>query len=273
MDIVKPEIALVGNHDARTALTDSYRQSTHALESIQAFFDAFTQHHWSTAAQRVFFRNWRSPGIGAASFCALTFRLLMEADTAVAPNTRALVYRSATRLSQVSHEDVGIGTTNHQQLYDDFARRISGDDEWKLDRYALAGAKPFLSTSRAYRQNGENLAHAITVSLPEELYNHGEFTFVAPRFARWRKDILGRPQEGWTDDLRFIHDHLGTTESGHFAALVLALEDYARAHAFTPDWTLLHQSNCDLIEDMAAHYVALDRRLRAEDAMEACAVA
>ena len=259
--IVNQEISLVHHPRARRALYDSYRDGTDSLRRIEAFFDRFGAVAWHPNARRIFFHNWRSPGIGSASFCALAFRVLEQAEQA--PQDRqVLLLRTATRVSEVSREDVGIGTTNHQVLYDRFATGLTGDDAWKLDRYRLAGAKPYLNASRRYRENGEDLGVAITRSLPEELYNHGEFAYAAPRFVAWRRDVLGRSQEGMKEDLQFIHDHLGTTESGHFAALVRGLEDYAAAARQEPDWDLLHQSSRQLIENMADHYDVLMQHLQ-----------
>lgn len=263
--IVATEIALVDNEQARHALSRSYGNAAHSLRTIECFFDDFATRRWSEEALCVFLHNWRSPGIGSASFCALTFRLMMHAESAEKPEVRALLYRCASRLAEVSHEDVGIGGINHQILYDDFATRLTGSDAWKLDRYHHGGTKAFLTGSRQYRQHGDDLGYAIVRSLPEELYNYGEFTFVAPRFVRWRKEHLGRPPEGVKDDLKFIHDHLGTTESGHFAALVRGLEDYAAAMDVLPDWTQLYESSYTLITDMAHHYGAIAQRMREEE--------
>ncbi|MBU9598408.1 hypothetical protein [Burkholderia multivorans] len=259
--VVEAEIALVSNAKAREALYDSYADASDAVKSIERFFEQFTSRNWSDEGRRLFFRNWRSPGTGAASFCALTFRLLEAAEKSAESWQRELLYRCATRLSEVSHEDVGIGGTDHQRLYDDFATRLSGSDERKLDRYYVPGLKRFLGASRHYRQNGDDLGRAMIISLPEELYNHGEFSFAAAKFSRWHRAILRRPEDDWKDDLRFIHDHLGDTERGHFASLVQGFEDYCAAVAFMPNWDILRRANVDLLEDMAEHYRILLGRL------------
>lgn len=260
--IVGHEIDLVQNANARRALFDSYNDNAESLRVIEGFFDVFSASPWTKEARRIFFRNWRSPGIGCASFCALTFRVLEQAEGATSELKQHLLLRTAARIAEVSREDVGIGTINHQSLYDRFATSLAEDDGWKLDRYQLAGAKVFLNESRRYRENGDDLGVAITRSLPEELYNHGEFAYAAPHFVRWRRDQLGRGQDGLRDDLQFIHDHLGSTESGHFAALVRGLEDYFVAREQEPDWSLLYQSSRDLIDSMAEHYTTLLRRMR-----------
>ncbi len=266
--IVDAEIALVSNPDARQALSDSYTQAADAAQSIERFFEDFTARAWGDQARRVFFRNWRSPGTGAASFCALTFRLLEAAEKSAQGWQRELLYRCATRLSEVSHEDVGIGGTDHQRLYDDFATRLAGSDEWKLDRYHIPGLKAFVGFSRYYRQNGDDLGRAMIISLPEELYNHGEFSFAAAKFSRWHRDVLQRPEQSWKEDLKFIHDHLGDTERGHFASLVRGFEDYCSAVAFQPDWSLLREANVGLLEDMAEYYRVLFKRLVEADARD-----
>ncbi|MGS1117442.1 hypothetical protein [Castellaniella sp. UC4442_H9] len=259
--IVEAEIDLVTNPDARRALHESYEQAGSAIAGIEGFFDRFTSHAWSPQARYTFFRNWRTPGIGAASFCALTFRMMAAAEHAKSDQQSTLLYRCATRISEVSHEDVGIGTTDHQQLYENFATRLAGSDEWKLDCYRLPGAKAFLTASRKYRQNGEDLGRAMLISLPEELYNHGEFSYAAPRFARWHRQVLARPESSFKDDLRFIHDHLGNTERGHFAALVKGFEDYCVANSIDADWQAMFHANTGLLNDMAENYRVLFDRL------------
>lgn len=259
--VVDAEIALVDNAAARQALYDSYSSCSQAVERIEAFFDDFTARPWSPASRNTFFRNWRSPGTGAASFCALTFRLMAAAETVSADHQRALLYRCATRVSEVSQEDVGIGTTDHQKLYEDFATRLADTDQWKLDRYAVPGLKRFVNASRDYRQGGGDLGRAMLISLPEELYNHGEFAYAAARFSRWQRNVLARPETAWNADLRFIHDHLGDTERGHFASLVRGFEDYCIAMSAEPDWNTMYQANVDLLRDMAASYNQLYDRL------------
>src|SRR5690606_18729020 len=100
---------------------------------------------------------------------------------------------------------------------------------------------------------------------PEELYNHGEFSYSAPLFSKWHREVLARPESLWKEDLRFIHDHLGDTERGHFAALVQGFEDYCLAMCIEADWTVMFQANVDLVRDMAANYRALFDRLLALD--------
>ncbi len=263
--IVDAEIALVDNAAARQALHDSYEAESQAVERIEAFFDAFTARPWSAASRNTFFRNWRSPGRGAASFCALTFRLMAAAETVSGDSQRALLYRCATRVSEVSQEDVGIGTTDHQKLYEDFATRLADTDQWKLDRYAVPGLRRFVNASRDYRQGGDDLGHAMLISLPEELYSHGEFAYAAARFSRWQRNVLTRPETAWSADLRFIHDHLGDTERGHFASLVRGFEDYCIAMSVEPDWNTMYQANTGLLSDMARSYGELYDRLVALD--------
>ncbi|MCC4607761.1 hypothetical protein LL967_07735 [Xanthomonas campestris pv. zinniae] len=261
-EIVEPEIALVHAPQAQQALRNAYRDCTESLRRIEDFFDAFSSMAWHPDARRIFFHNWRSPGIGSASFCALAFRVLEQAEHA-SQDRQVLLLRTAARVSEVSREDVGIGTTNHQLLYDRFATGLTGDDQWRLDRYRMPGAKAYLNASRRYRENGEDLGVAIIRSLPEELYNHGEFAYATPCFVAWRRDRLGRGQEGIKEDLQFLHDHLGTTESGHFAALVRGMEDYFAAAQREPDWQLLYQASRQLIENMATHYDLLMQHMQA----------
>ncbi|ARP96548.1 hypothetical protein [Bordetella genomosp. 13] len=259
--IVDIEIALVDNAAARHALYDSYAASARAVERIEAFFDQFTARAWSQEARNTFFRNWRSPGIGAASFCALTFRLMEAAENTDDDRQRPVLYRCATRASEVSREDVGIGTTDHQKLYEDFATRLAGNDQWKLDSHVVPGLKRFINASRHYRQAGADLGRAMLISLPEELYNHGEFAYCAARFSRWQRDVLARPRDSWGADLKFIHDHLGDTERGHFAALVRGFEDYCTALSVPPDWDAMYQANVELLDDMAHSYDKLYDRI------------
>ncbi len=247
-------ITSVNNLEARQALFDSYNDTRNSLITIQNFFIDFTSQQWSKKAIRIFFRNWRSPGFGAASFCALSFRLLKLADQTSNLEIKNLLYRCATRISEISHEDVGIGTMNHQELYEKFALKISGDDEWKLDKYFISGIKDFLSDSRLYRQNGDDLSYAIMLSLPEELYNYGEFSFIGSLFIQWHRDILKMSSENRKSDLHFIYDHLGTTESRHFSSIVQAFEDYCILANIKPDWVLLYQFNKNFIEKMAIYF-------------------
>lgn len=108
-----------------------------------------------------------------------------------------------------------------------------------------------------YRQNGEDLCRAITLSLPEELYNYGEFTLINPLFINWYKHILNLSDKARKDGLQFITVHLGSTESHHFAAAVAGLEDYCKALNTKLDAKLLYECNHKLLHDMAAYFKQL----------------
>ncbi|NIE81480.1 hypothetical protein [Asaia sp. As-1742] len=265
LEIVDSEIALVENEAARTALHRGYDQSTTALSIIEGFFDEFARKRWSEDALCVFAKNWRSPGTGAASFCALAFRLLSLAEQTPDRDKQFLLFRSATRLAEVSHEDTGIGGIDHQQLYEQFADALCGTDEWKRNSYRVTGAKDFMASANAYRQNGQDLGKAITISLPEELYNFGEFTFAAPYFGRWHKDVIGKPVSSLKADLKFVYDHLGSTESGHFASVVMGLEDYCNATGQAPDWGFLETATSELLFSYGRFYESLLDAMKTAD--------
>jgi hypothetical protein len=247
-------IKRIDNLEARQAFLDAYNDTAESLQSIQNFFIHFTTQRCSKKGMRIFFRNWRSPGLGSASFCALSFRILKLADQAQQADVKNLLYGCATRISEIACEDVGIGTINHQTLYEQFALEISGDDKWKQDKYYITGIKDFLTEARLYRQNGENITYGLILSLPEELYNYGEFTFIAPLFIHWHKNVLNMSSKNRKSDLKFIYDHLGNTESRHFSSVIRGFEDYCNAMGSKPDWTSVYQCNKNLIENMADYY-------------------
>lgn len=257
LNAVNVVIDAIDNLDVRESLSDSYYDSIEALNIIEGFFKEFTSKKWTINAKRIFLKNWRSPGYGSASFCALTFRILQLCDPLNTSKEQEMLLKSAMQIAEIAHEDVGVHGINHQELYEQFAATITGDDEWKLNKYQVPNIKSFLTNSRTYRQNGEDLKYAITLSLPEELYNHGEFTFIAPLFTNWHKDILDLPSENRKNDLKFIIDHLGETESHHFTSAIDGLKNYCLAFSLNLDTSILYNCNKNLLNNMASYYQKL----------------
>lgn len=250
-------MATVNNVDIKDALLDSYHDSVDSLAIIEKFFIEFTSKNFSVEEKRIFFRNWRSPGPGSASFCALTFRILELCNQETNQKIKTQLFYSAMQISKIAYEDVGIGGINHQELYENFAFKFSGNDEWKLNKYQIPNLKLFLTDARKYRQNGDDIKHAITLSISEELYNHAEFSFISPLFINWHTNITKFPIENIQDDLKFIFDHLGTTEIHHFAAAVNSLENYCTASNLEIDGSSMYKYNKGFIDNMALYYKKL----------------
>lgn len=248
-EIVEPEIRLVEDPEIRAVLLETYEECAPALETIQSCWQTITERKWPTVALCQFFKNWRNPAIGAGSFCALTCRLLKEADESQ-PGSQAQqeLFLSAIRIAEVSYEDMGLFTPNHAELYEEMATTFCGNDNWKLQRYTVPEAKQFLDGARVYRERGPDMTRALMISLAEELYNHGEFTYIAPLFKQWHDRHLEMDQGRRKEHLRFVTEHIGGTESGHFANMTQGLVRYARAHGIEPDWTALGERNKEYIQ-------------------------
>lgn len=252
--IVSEVIETVNHTGIKNALFDSYHDSGYSLMEIENFFKEFTAKPWCKEARRVFLRNWRSPGYGAASFCALAFRILQLCEKENNSEIKNQLYFTAAQIAEIAHDDVGVKGTNHQELYEQFAYQVSGDDEWKLNKYYIPGVQNFLTKARQYRQYDGDIKNAISLSLPEELYNHGEFLFIAPLFTKWYTEVFKLPVENAQNDLKFIIAHLGTTESHHFDSAVKGLESYCTALNFELDSSIIYRFNRELLANKAAYF-------------------
>ncbi|MCS4505201.1 hypothetical protein NYO91_14035 [Arhodomonas aquaeolei] len=261
--IVEPEIQLVEDETLRVVLMRTYVEAAPMLDAIQRFFEEVAGQAWPSAARCQFFKNWRNPAIGAGSFCALTCRLLQEASLAERQSTRqSSLFQSAARIAEVSNEDMGLCGRNHAALYDDMATAFCGTDTWKLQRFSVPEATDYLTRAREYRERGEDMVQALMISLAEELYNHGEFTYIAPLFKKWYSLVLGLSAENRKRDLQFVFEHVGGTESGHFANMVEGLVHYCRAYDIAPDWEALSWCNRDYIHGIASSFEHLRQAMQ-----------
>lgn len=249
--------------EIKEALLDSYNDSAESLTIIENFFKNFTSTVWPQKALQIFCKNWRTPAIGSASFCALILRVLKLAEKTTNLESRNLLYLSAAKLADITYEDVGLDGVNHQELYEQFAFNISNDDSWKLKIFSIPNIKNFLADARSYRQNGVDLTRAILISIPEELYNHGEFSFISPLFTKWYINILKRPRVDATNNLKYLIDHTGNTEHQHFSSAVDGLESYCQALDIKIDMHFLYEYNLDFINNMAIYYQKLMSTIKA----------
>ena len=254
IDIVKPEIQLVEDRELRDVLLMAYKDSEASIDVIQSCLVKVTSQEWPEYAMCKFFKNWRNPAVGAGSFCALTCRLLDEASVySLGSVTQSDLFFSAARIAEVSNEDMGLLGPNHGELYEGLATAFCGTDAWKLQRYNLPQVTEYLTGVREYRERGQYMIHALMISLAEELYNHGEFTYIAPLFKKWY-GVVGLNDEKRNQVLRFVYEHVRGTESGHFANMTQGLIHYCRAHGVEPDWEELGQRNREYIDGVAASF-------------------
>lgn len=260
-EIVEPEIQQVEDGQLRDVLFATYADSTPLLEVIQRCLEEITSRAWPAPVMCQFFKNWRNPTVGAGSFCALTCRLLEEASAREQDSlAQSELFFSAARIAEVSNEDMGLLGPNHGELYEEMATAFCGSDEWKLQRYSLPSVTEYLTGAREYRERGKDMKHALMISLAEELYNHGEFSFIALLFKKWHRRIPGMDPALGSRHLRFVSEHLGGTESGHFAYMTQGLVHYCRAYGEIPDWEALGQRNHEYLRGMASSF---DRLLTA----------
>ncbi|NRB54583.1 MAG: hypothetical protein HRU39_01180 [Salinicola sp.] len=261
-DIVKPEIDRVEDVAIREALLQSYEKSAPTLKSIQESLREILETVWPEDSLCLFFKNWRNPAVGAGSFCALTCRLLEAALGERLPSRQQQLFMSAARLAEVSYEDMGLMGKNHGELYEEMATNFCGHDNWRLDRYRLEEATQYLTACREYRERGGDLVEALMISLAEELYNHGEFTFVAPLFKKFHDASHAAGSGSRQENMRFVLEHIGGTESGHFSYMVEGLELYCEASGQPVDATRLARRNCEFLQGMDSMFRHLLEEMR-----------
>ncbi|WP_136069362.1 hypothetical protein [Modicisalibacter radicis] len=254
-EIVEPEIQQVEDSQLREVLFAAYVESSSSLAVIQNCLEEITSQAWPEPVMCQFFKNWRNPAVGAGSFCALTCRLFEEACECERDSVaQRELFFSAACIAEVSNEDMGLLGPNHGELYEELATAFCGSDKWKLQRYGLPMVTEYLTEAREYLERGKDMIYALMISLAEELYNHGEFTYIAPLFKKWYGRIPGLDVHTRNRYLRFIFEHVGGTESGHFAYMTQGLIHYCRACGVTPDWEALGQRNQEYIRETAISF-------------------
>lgn len=96
----------------------------------------------------------------------------------------------------------------------------------RLLELAEGDAKHAAALQEAAGQTARDLQDGLLTTIASEIYNHGEYSMVAPMFKRWLEEHLGFEPRKAQRDVAYIVVHTGETESGHFVFGMNALKHY-----------------------------------------------
>lgn len=260
-EILSDALAELGDNKISSAVEEGFKRSAHSLSVIERTFALLTSHVWSQKTLQTFFNAWRDTHLSSGSVSAIVCRLL-EASGSRSPGAYCFV-ESARSIAQVIHEDLGMCGETHSILFERLANSICLDDEWKLNKHRVPTACEFRNWVHKKRVDG-TLDQSIFLTIASEIYNHCEYSFIAPLFKNWMQNLLGFERERIPSNMAYILVHTGATEHNHFLHGLNALLDYYSGVDRLLKYSDITDSIVEYLSQLECAYEEIYSRLIAE---------
>ena len=134
----------IADVDTRDAIRKVFEEECGAetVKVAEQFFVKLTSRAWPQETLQRVMSGWHDMHQSALFVAGLLVRLLRE-TTKSAGATQILLATSAAEIAEVIPEDAGVDDTAHDILFQRFARSVTGDDMWRLDRFAVPECREF----------------------------------------------------------------------------------------------------------------------------------
>ncbi|TWT50095.1 hypothetical protein KOR42_36410 [Thalassoglobus neptunius] len=211
-DILREATGRIGDHRLAEAVNGVYESSS-SRETIlltKDFWDRLTTNTWPQETLRFFASGWHDLHQSAFFVAGLQVRLQRDAASWSPEHLPDLIHASS-ELAEIISEDTGVDGTPHDELYRNFARSLTGDDLWSLDRYTVPACKTFRIYVRESRLSAP-ISNAILAVAASEQWNTAEYSLCSQLMKNWQ------PSEAVHHcrlDLEYVDVHAGETELGH----------------------------------------------------------
>lgn len=258
--IVSETIAKLPNGELAAAIEKAFMQERTSNERIEACFDKLTSRAWSRPTLERFFHGWRDTHLTSSSVAGIGCRLLLLAEDANADNGASLS-EAAARNARIIHEDLGLCGETHADLYARLATAVCDGDEWGLRRNRVPSAFEFRKWVHHERVSAQDLQDGILTTIASEIYNHGEYSMIAPLFRRWLERDLGFSPSEAKRKLAYIFVHTGDTESGHFLFGIETLKHYCCGVGLNVDYDRVSDRCAEYLRRIGVAFTGIDARI------------
>jgi hypothetical protein len=228
--VIDPVISRVPAAGLRDALRSAFSQEQAAVSKIEEFFRMFAAAPWSAELLYTFAASWKATHLKMLAIYGLACRLQRLAENA-GESDRANLYLAAARNAATSHEDLGLDYDGHThaELYEDFARALTGGDLWQLPQYRLAEAQRF--SQWVYRNMVvEAIPDGLLTNMFSEIYNHGEYSVALAALGGYFRQHTRLTTPQYRRAITYVTAHVeDEVEAGHFLVVLEALDRYYAA--------------------------------------------
>jgi hypothetical protein len=221
--ILEEALRTLNDHQLSAAIAAGFERQLGSLQIVEETFELLTSNIWTKVRLQDFFNAWRDTHLSSSSVAAIVCRLLTESDTGT-PGSYCFI-EAARSIAKVIHEDLGLCGETHSDLYERMANRICLGDDWKLSKHRIQSAYEFGRWVHGKRVDAD-LDQSLFVTISSEIYNHCEYTFIAPLFRNWMQNLLAFESDQIPRFMAYILVHTGPTESDHFLHGINSLQDY-----------------------------------------------
>jgi len=238
--IVGDAIAGLPDGNLATAVEQAFEKEQASVNRIEECFEQLTSRAWSRPTLERFFHAWRDTHLSAGSVAGMTCRLLALAEKAGAERSHSFK-EAAGQTARIIHEDLGLCGETHAELYNRLATSVCDGDEWELRRNRVPSAFEFRNWVHHQRVVARDLQEGLLTTIASEIYNHGEYSMLAPMFNHWLEERLAFEPEKVQRDIAYIAVHTGGTESGHFMYGMHALRHYCEGAGIAVHYPRIEQ--------------------------------
>ena len=258
--IVSDAIGNLPDGELAAAVDKAFTQERTSHERIEACFDKLTSRAWSRPTLERFFHGSRDTHLTSGSVAGIGCRLMLLAEQANS-EIGAAFFEAAARNARIIHEDLGLCGETHADLYARLATAVCDGDEWELRRNRVPSAFQFRKWVHHERVSAEDMQDGILTTIASEIYNHGEYSMIAPMFQRWLERELGFSPAEARRKLAYIVVHTGDTESGHFLFGIETLKHYCRGAGLEVDYERLSARCAEYLRRVGDAFDGIEARI------------
>jgi hypothetical protein len=237
--ILEEALSTLNDRQLSAAIAAGFERQSGSLQIVENTFELLTSNIWTKTRLQDFFNAWRDTHLSSSSVAAIVCRLLTESDKGT-PGSYCFI-EAARSIAKVIHEDLGLCGETHSNLYERLANRICLGDDWKLNQHRIQSAYEFGNWVHGKRAEA-SLDQSLLVTISSEIYNHCEYTFIAPLFRNWMQNLLAFETDQIPRYMAYILVHTGPTESDHFLHGINSLQDYYSGVNFDLSYSAITES-------------------------------
>lgn len=258
--IVSEAIADLPDGELAAAVDKAFAQEQASHERIEACFERLTSRAWPRPTLERFFHGWRDTHLTSGSVAGIGCRLMLLAEREY-PENGVAFFEAAARNARIIHEDLGLCGETHADLYERLATAVCDGDEWELRRNRVPSAFAFRKWVHRERVSAEDMQDGILTTIASEIYNHGEYSMIAPMFQRWLEGALGFSPREARRKLAYIMVHTGDTESDHFLFGIETLKHYCRGAGLEVDYERVSARCAEYLRRVGAAFDGIEARI------------
>lgn len=240
-------VNLLPDPQLQASIREAIKNAEPDIRVIEDCFARLVENKPSQEQLALFLGSWKKTHLKMNGIYGITIRLLVMADEkddeteAAAKNG---LVKAAYRNALTSFEDLGIGygAETHEELYEDAALALLGDDSWQERKYARKEATEFGKwIFKTMVDDKLDLTLALMANLFSEIYNDAEYRLALETFEKIA-DFRNLDPESRERAVKYAQVHVGSeggaeVEVAHLLSMHNAIQAYTTASEGTLDYS------------------------------------